>query len=543
MSNAYFQVPQPYNEPVLSYKPGSKERALVKAKLAEMSASEVEVPLIIGGQEIRTDYTAEMFSPHNRELKLGIYHQPEEKEVAMAIEAALDARQAWAAMPWEHRASVFLKAAELAAGPWRATLNAATILGQSKTIYQAEIDAACETIDFWRFNVHYMAKIMADQPHSDPGIWNRVAYRALEGFIFAVTPFNFTAIGANLPTAPAMVGNVVVWKPAPNAVYSAYYVMRLLEEAGLPPGVINFLPGPGAPIGNPVLASPDLAGIHFTGSTATFQLMWKKVAENLSTRKYYPRIVGETGGKDFIFAHPTADVDALVPATIRGAFEFQGQKCSAASRMYIPQSIWAEFKEKYVAEVSQIKVGDPQDFTNFMGAVIDEAAYEKITRYINEAKESDEAEILTGGNSDRVPGFFIAPTTIVTTNPKFKTMQEEIFGPVITIYVYEDDKLDETLDLCNTTSPYALTGGVFAQDRQAIVEMTNRLRDAAGNFYINDKPTGAVVGQQPFGGGRASGTNDKAGSAMNLLRWMSVRTIKETMVPPTDWRYPFMEAE
>ncbi len=541
MSNAHFKVPTPYNEPVFSYKPGSPEKEILKARLEEMGNQRIEVPLIIGGQEVKTGNTAEMCMPHNHQTPLGFYHKAGEKEVKMAIEAALDARSAWANMPWEHRASVILKAADLLSGPWRATLNAATMLGQSKTVYQAEIDAACELIDFWRFNVSYMGQLMADQPMSSPGVWNRIEYRPLEGFVFAVTPFNFTAIGGNLPTAPAMVGNVVLWKPASSAVYSAYYVMRLLQEAGMPAGVINFIPGSGGQVGDPVMASSDLAGIHFTGSTPVFQGMWKTIGETIHEKKYYPRIVGETGGKDFIFAHSSARVDELVVATLRGAFEYQGQKCSAASRMYIPSSIWPEFKEKYVAEVNKIKMGDTADFTNFMGAVIDRYAFNDITSHIDYAKESDEAEIVTGGNYDDSQGYFIEPTTIVTTNPKFKTMQDEIFGPVMTIYLYDDDKLDEALELCNTTSPYALTGAIFAQDRQAITQMANYLRDAAGNFYINDKPTGAVVGQQPFGGGRASGTNDKAGSAMNLLRWMSVRTIKETMVPDTDWRYPFMD--
>ncbi|HML20375.1 MAG TPA: L-glutamate gamma-semialdehyde dehydrogenase [Aggregatilinea sp.] len=541
MSNAYFRVPTPINEPIRSYQAGSAEKKVLKAKLAQMAAEEIEIPLIIGGQEIKTGKLAEITAPHDHTLKLGRYHKAGEKEVKMAIEAALEARKTWAEMPWEHRASIFIKAADLLAGPWRSTLNAATMLGQSKTVFQAEIDSACEVIDFWRFNVHYMTQIMGDQPISSPGVWNRVEYRPLEGFIFAVTPFNFTSIAANLPTAPAMVGNVVLWKPASSAVYSAYYLMRLLQEAGLPDGVINFVPGSGSQVGNPVMASPDLAGIHFTGSTAVFQGMWKTVGETITEKKYYPRIVGETGGKDFIFAHPSSKLDELVTAVIRGGFEYQGQKCSAASRVYIPESLWPAFKEKYAAEVGKIKMGSPEDFTNFMSAVIDKGAFDTIKEYIDYAKASSEAEILTGGGCDDLKGYFIEPTTIVTANPRFRTMEEEIFGPVVTIFVYADEDLDETLALCDTTSPYALTGAVFAQDRQAIVKMSNFLRNAAGNFYINDKPTGAVVGQQPFGGGRASGTNDKAGSAMNLLRWMTVRAIKETMVPPADWRYPFMD--
>jgi 1-pyrroline-5-carboxylate dehydrogenase len=417
------------------------------------------------------------------------------------------------------------------------------MLGQSKVAHQAEIDSACELIDFWRFNTHYMAQLMGDQPNSSPGMWNRVEYRALEGFIFAVTPFNFSSIAGNLPTAPAMVGNVALWKPASSAVYSAYYLVKLLEEAGVPPGVINFVPGSGGQVGNPVMASPDLAGIHFTGSTAVFQNMWKTIGDNIHKMKYYPRIVGETGGKDFIFAHKSANVDALVVAAVRGAFEYQGQKCSAASRMYIPKSIWGTFREKYVAEVEKIKMGDVNDFTNFMSAVIDKAAFDSITEYIEYARKADDAEFITGGKYDDSKGYFIEPTTIVTTNPKFKTMQEEIFGPVLTIYVYQDDDFDHALELCDTTSMYALTGAVWGQNRAAIVHMSDKLRNAAGNFYINDKPTAAVVGQQPFGGGRASGTNDKAGSAMNLLRWMSVRTMKETFVPPKDWTYPFMKEE
>lgn len=541
MSNAYFKVPQPINEPVKSYKPGSPEREELKRKLNELKSQQIEIPLIIGGEEIRTGNTEEIKIPHNHKHILGVYHKASKKEVEMAIESALEARKEWSSMPWEHRVSVFLKIAELLAGPWRSTLNAATMLGQSKTVHQAEIDSACELVDFYRFNSFFMAELMKDQPISPTGFWNRVEYRPLEGFIFAVTPFNFTSIAGNLPTAPAIVGNVSLWKPASSAVYSAYWLMKLFEEAGLPKGVINFVPGSGGQVGNPALTNPNLAGVHFTGSTEVFQNMWKVISDNLKNMKYYPRIVGETGGKDFIFAHSSADIDALVVAALRGAFEYQGQKCSAASRMYVPKSIWKQFKDKYVEEVSKIKMGDVEDFTNFMGAVIDRGAFETITSYIKYAKKSEEAEIITGGNFDDTVGYFIEPTTIVTTNPKFKTMEEEIFGPVLTIYVYEDEKLDETLKLCDETSPYGLTGAIFAQDRKAIVKMSDALRNAAGNFYINDKPTGAVVAQQPFGGGRASGTNDKAGSAMNILRWMTARSIKETFDPPKDWRYPFME--
>jgi len=540
MSNAYFKVPLPVNEPIKSYKPGSLEREELKNKIAELKSKQIEIPLIIGGEEIRTGNTEEIRIPHNHSHILGVYHKASKKEVEMAIESALEARKEWSEIPWEHRVSIFLKMAELLAGPWRATLNAATMLGQSKTVHQAEIDSAAELVDFYRFNSYYFAKLMEDQPFSSSGVWNRMEYRPLEGFIFAVTPFNFTSIAGNLPTAPALVGNVILWKPASSAVYSAYWLMKLFEQAGMPKGVINFVPGSGGQVGNPAMTNPNLAGVHFTGSTEVFQNMWKLISDNLKNMKYYPRIVGETGGKDFIFVHCSADIDALVVAALRGAFEYQGQKCSAASRMYVPKSIWKEFKEKFVEEVSKIKMGDVEDFTNFMGAVIDKGAFETITSYIKYAKSSNEAEIITGGNFDSSVGYFIEPTTIVTTNPKFKTMEEEIFGPVLTIFIYDDNKLDETLTLCDETSPYGLTGAIFAQDRKAIVKMSNALRNAAGNFYINDKPTGAIVGQQPFGGGRASGTNDKAGSAMNLLRWMTARTIKETFDPPKDWRYPFM---
>ncbi len=543
MSNAYFKVPEPINEPIKAYAPGSPEKAELKAKIAELKAQQIEVPIIIGGEEIRTGDTAEMRIPHDHGHLLGVYHRAGEKEVAMAVDAALEAQKQWSVMPWEQRVAIFLKAADLLAGPWRATINAATMLGQSKTAFQSEIDAACELIDFWRFNAYYMAELMKDQPYSPAGMWNRVEYRPLEGFVFAVTPFNFTSIAGNLPTSPAIVGGVALWKPASSAVYSAYYLMKLLEEAGLPKGVVNFIPGSGGKVGNPVMANPNLAGIHFTGSTAVFQDMWKTVGENIAKYKYYPRIVGETGGKDFIFAHNSADTEALAIAAIRGAFEYQGQKCSAASRMYIPKSIWPAFKEKYTAEVAKIKMGDPENFTNFMSAVIDKAAFTSITAYIDYAKNASDAEIITGGNYDDSKGYFIEPTTIVTTDPKFKSMEEEIFGPVLTIFVYEDEKFDEALELCDTTSMYALTGAIWAQDRYALIKMADRLRNAAGNFYMNDKPTAAVVGQQPFGGGRASGTNDKAGSAMNLLRWMSVRTMKETFDPPKRWEYPFMGEE
>jgi 1-pyrroline-5-carboxylate dehydrogenase len=541
MSNAYFQLPEPYNEPVLNYQRDSAERILLEQKLDEMQQNEVEIPVIINGKAVKTGDTVEIRAPHNHEIKLGVYHRAGQEQISQAISAALEARKTWADMPWEHRVSIFQKAADLLAGPWRSTLNAATMLGQSKTVYQSEIDAVAELCDFWRFNTNYMTDLMAEQPQSPPGVWNRVEYRALEGFVFAVTPFNFTSIAGNLPTAPAMVGNVVLWKPASSAVYSAYYLMELLKEAGLPDGVINFVPGSGGQVGNPVMASPHMSGIHFTGSTEVFQGMWKTVGDNISNMKYYPRIVGETGGKDFIFVHNSAKVKPLVTAAIRGAFEYQGQKCSAASRMYIPGSLWDEFRKLYIEEVAKITIGEPTDFKNFFTAVIDEGAFKSIKEYIEYAQDADDAEIITGGTFDDSKGYFIDPTTIVTTNPHFKTMEEEIFGPVLTIYVYDDKDFEATLDLCDQTSPYALTGAIWGQDRGALGHMSDRLRNAAGNFYLNDKPTGAVVGQQPFGGGRASGTNDKAGSAMNLLRWMTARTIKETMVPPEDWTYSYMD--
>jgi 1-pyrroline-5-carboxylate dehydrogenase len=542
MSGTY-RIPKPVNEPVRQYPPGSPERASLKAKLAAMRSQEIEIPLIIGGKEVRTGRMGTCVMPHRHGHVLARYHKAGPKEVAMAIEAALAAHRSWSRMPWQERAAIFLKAAELLAGPWRDTLNAATMLGQSKTVFQAEIDSACEIIDFWRYNPYFMQQIYDDQPFSPLGQWNRVEYRPLEGFVFAVTPFNFTSIGANLPTSPALMGNTVVWKPASTAVYSAYFTYKLLEEAGLPPGVINLLVGSGGEVGNPVLASEHLAGLHFTGSTATFQAMWRTIAENLPRYRSYPRVVGETGGKDFVFAHPSADVPALVTALVRGAFEYQGQKCSAASRAFIPSSLWPEVKEQLLAQVGEIRVGDVEDFRNFMGAVIDEAAFDNIVSYIEFARTSPEAEILAGGTYDKSEGYFIQPTVVLAKSPELKLMKEEIFGPVLTVFVYPDQQLEEALDLCDKGSPYALTGSIFAQDRQAIAFMTERLRDAAGNFYINDKPTGAVVGQQPFGGARASGTNDKAGSMWNLIRWVSPRAIKETFVPPRHFAYPFMAAE
>ncbi|HPT82425.1 MAG TPA: L-glutamate gamma-semialdehyde dehydrogenase [Limnochordia bacterium] len=541
MSNGIFQVPRPDNEPVFAYAPGSPEKAKLKAALEELKGKEVEIPLIIGGQEVKTGRLGDCVMPHNHQHRLGQFHQAGPEEVKAAIGAALQARQAWAALPWEERAAIFLRAAEILAHEKRYLVNAATMLGLSKTPYQAEIDSACELVDFWRFNTYYMEQIYQQQPRSVPLSWNRVEHRGLEGFIFAVTPFNFTSIAGNLPTAPAMMGNTVVWKPASSAVYPAYFVMKILEEAGLPPGVINFIPGPGSTVGEIVLKHRDLAGIHFTGSTATFQNMWKTVGENIHTYRTYPRLVGETGGKDFVFAHSSADLEALVVALVRGAFEFQGQKCSAASRAYIPASLWPEVKERLIAMTKELKVGDVSDFTTFMGAVIDQKAFDNIVSYIEYAKDSPEAEILVGGSYDDSVGYFIDPTIVQTSNPKMKLMEEEIFGPVLTIYVYPDEQLEETLELCNTTSPYGLTGAIFARDRQAIVTMSRALSEAAGNFYINDKPTGAVVSQQPFGGARASGTNDKAGSLLNLLRWVSPRAIKENLLPPRSYRYPHMD--
>ncbi|MDR8392491.1 L-glutamate gamma-semialdehyde dehydrogenase [Aliifodinibius sp. S!AR15-10] len=543
MANAYFEIREPENEPVNSYAPGTPERSALKDELERLKNETVEIPAIIGGEEVKTGNTEDVVMPHNHGHKLGTVHLCGEKEVKMAEEAALEARKKWADMPWEHRASVFKKAADLLSGPWRYTINAATMLGQSKTPHQSEIDAVAELVDFFRYNSYYLTQIYQDQPYSPDGMWNRSEYRPLEGFVFAVTPFNFTSIAGNLPTAPAICGNVALWKPATSSVYSSYFVMKLLEEAGLPKGVVNFIPGSGADVGNPVMNSENLSGLHFTGSTATFQHLWKQIANNIEKYKTYPRIVGETGGKDFIFAHKSSDVDALVVAALRAAYEYQGQKCSAASRIYIPESIWSEFSEQFLEEAQKIKMGDVEDFSTFMGAVIDQKAFDNITSYIDYAKEADDAEILLGGEYDDSEGYFVQPTLVRAHDPKFKTMEEEIFGPVLTVYVYEDAKFEETLELCDTTSPYALTGSIFAQDRDALKHMSDYLRQAAGNFYINDKPTAAVVNQQPFGGARKSGTNDKAGSAANLMRWLSVRSIKESTVPPKDWTYPYMGDE
>ncbi len=540
MSNAIFHLAAPVNEPVRSYAPGSAEKKSLKKRLDDMLGEQIEIPLIIGGREVRTGDTATAVCPHDHGHVLATYHQAGPAEVAAAADAAKEAWHDWSEMPWEDRAAILLRAADLLAGPWRDTVNGATILNQSKTVFQAEIDSACEMIDFFRFNPYYMQQIYKDQPVSSPGIWNRVEYRALEGFVFAVTPFNFTAIGGNLSTSPALMGNTVLWKPASSAVYSGYWTMKLLQAAGMPDGVINFLPGRASKVGDPVLAHPDFAGIHFTGSTPVFQAMWKTIAESLPRYRSYPRIVGETGGKNFVFAHPSANVPAYVTALVRGSFEYQGQKCSAGSRAYVPSSLWPKVREMLVDQIKEIDMGTPLDFRNFMAAVIDEPSFDRIMGYIDHAKNSSEAEILTGGNGDKSEGYFVEPTVVVTTNPHFKLMQEEIFGPVLTLYVYEDADLDKTLDLVDTTSPYALTGAIFAEDRKEVERLAKRLRHAAGNFYVNDKSTGAVVGQQPFGGARASGTNDKAGSMVNLLRWTSLRAIKESYVSPTEFRYPHM---
>jgi 1-pyrroline-5-carboxylate dehydrogenase len=543
MSHGIASVPLPDNEPVLDYGPGSPEKESLKRRLREMLDERIEIPCIVGGREVRTGNTVEAVCPHDHRHVLATVHMAGEEEVEAAIEASQEAWREWSELRWEARAAVFLKAAELLAGPWRDTINAATMLNQSKTVHQAEIDAACELVDFYRFNAFFLQEIYEDQPMSAPGVWNSVEYRPLEGFVFAVTPFNFTSIGGNLPGAPALMGNTVLWKPATTAVVSNYWVMRLLEAAGLPPGVINFVPGRGAAVGNPTFAARQLAGLHFTGSTGTFQHMWKTIAGNIASYDSYPRIVGETGGKDFIFAHPSADLEALTVAMVRGAFEYQGQKCSAASRAYVPKSVWPELAERLEAALAEIRMGSPLDFRNFVGAVIDQAAFDSITGYIEHARNAADASVVLGGGSDSSEGWFVEPTVVETSDPRYKLMREEIFGPVLTVFPYDDDELDEALELCDTTSPYALTGAVWARDRRDLETMAARLRHAAGNFYLNDKPTGAVVGQQPFGGGRASGTNDKAGSSMNLLRWVSMRTVKETFVPDTRLDYPHMGEE
>ena len=541
--NGTYRVPHPKNEPFRSYAPGTPERDSIKARLATMAADQIEIPLIIGGQEIRTGRTTDAVMPHRHSHVLATCHRSGTDEIKQAIQASTDAHREWSAMRWEDRASIFLTASELLATTWRDTLNAATMLDQSKTVYQAEIDAAVEFIDFLRFNVHFAQTIYEGQPFSSEGIWNRTEYRPLEGFVYAVSPFNFTAIGGNLSSSPAIMGNTVLWKPSSAALLGSYYVMRLFEAAGLPPGVINFMPGPPADTTELVLGSPDFAGVHFTGSTGVFQSLWKTVGERIGNYRSYPRLVGETGGKDYIVAHPSADVDALRTAIVRGSFEYQGQKCSAASRAYVPESLWRQLKDPLVDETNAITMGEPTDFRNFMGAVIHASAFEKITGYIDRAAASSDADIIAGGEYDDSEGYFIRPTIIQSHKPDYESMRDEIFGPVVTVYVYPDAEWSAMLSLVESTSPYALTGAVFSRDRVALREAREALRFTAGNFYINDKPTGAVVGQQPFGGGRASGTNDKAGSALNLLRWVSAQSIKETFVPPTDYRYPFMDAE
>jgi 1-pyrroline-5-carboxylate dehydrogenase len=536
-----FRVPQPHNEPVLGYEPGSPEREELRSRLEELSGRRLEIPLVIGGDEVRTGDTFEAVMPNNRSHVLADVHKGGATEVDRAVAAAADAWEDWSRTPWEDRAAVFLRAAELLAGPWRQTLNAATMLGQSKTAHQAEIDAACELIDFWRFNVEYMTRIYQEQPISSPGVWNRLEYRPLEGFVFAVTPFNFTSIAGNLPTSAALMGNTVVWKPASTAAVSAHFLMQLFEEAGLPPGVINLVYGSGAAVGDPALASEHLAGIHFTGSTPVFQGMWKAVGDNIARYRNYPRLVGETGGKDFIVAHPSADADALATAILRGSFEYQGQKCSAASRVFAPASLWPQVREQVAAEIGEMRMGDVTDFSNFVGAVIDASSFATQKEAIDEAKAADgTASIVAGGSYDDSDGWFVQPTVIETSDPDFRTMKEELFGPVVTAFVYDDSRYEDTLDLVDKGTSYGLTGAVFARDLRAVETARERLRYAAGNFYVNDKPTGAVVGQQPFGGARASGTNDKAGSMWNLIRWVSPRAIKETFVPPRDYRYPFL---
>ncbi|MCL9769004.1 L-glutamate gamma-semialdehyde dehydrogenase [Flavobacterium sp. HXWNR69] len=540
MLKGFFNVPKAVNEPVKSYAPGSPERAKVAETYKMMWNSQVEVPLYIGSEEIKTGDTKNMTAPHDHQHIVGVYHQADRALVEKAITEALEARKKWAAMAWENRASIFLKAAELLAGPYRAKINAATMIAQSKTIHQAEIDSACELIDFLRYNVEFMTKIYADQPASTSDMWNRVEYRPLEGFVYAITPFNFTAIAGNLPSSAALMGNVVVWKPAATQVYSANVIMQVFKEAGLPNGVINMVMGDSGMVSDVVLSSPHLAGVHFTGSTGVFNDIWKTIGNNIATYKTYPRIVGETGGKDFIIAHPSANAKQVATGISRGAFEFQGQKCSAASRVYIPQSLWPAVKSNLEADLASMKMGSPEDMSNFITAVISEASFDKLARYIDQAKNDSDSEVIMGGNYDKSKGYFIEPTVILTSNPKYSTMETELFGPVVTIYIYEDAKWSETLKLVDETSEYALTGAVFSQCRYAVEEATVALQNAAGNFYINDKPTGAVVGMQPFGGARGSGTNDKAGSAQNLLRWASVRTIKETFVTPEDYKYPFL---
>ena len=535
-----YRIPTPKNEPIKSYAPGTPEREALKKALVDLKSRKLSVPMVIGGKDITTGDTVEMTAPHDHSLELGHYYRGGKKEIEMAVQAALEAKQDWVNLPWEQRAAIFLKAADLMSGPYRGLMNAATMHAHSKNVFQAEIDAVCELADFFRFNAWYVQQIYDMQPDSAPTTWNYMDYRPLEGFVFAVTPFNFVSIAGNLPTAPAMMGNVVLWKPASSVVYTAHFIMKILKEAGLPDGVINLITARGSDIGDLVMKNPNLAGIHFTGSTGTFQGMWKTVGENIAGYRSYPRIVGETGGKDFVFVHASASPIEVVTALVRGAFEYQGQKCSAASRAYIPMSLWSDIKALLVKQIGELKMGSPEDFTNFINAVIDRSAFSDITAYIDYAKKSKDCEIITGGHYDDSKGFFIEPTVVVTADPHFKLIEEEIFGPVLTIFVYQDQDFEKTLYLCDNTSPYALTGAVFARDRKAVALAGKILRNAAGNFYINDKPTGAVVGQQPFGGARASGTNDKAGSLLNMIRWTSPRTIKETLVPPIDYRYPFM---
>jgi 1-pyrroline-5-carboxylate dehydrogenase len=539
--NGTRRVPPPVNEPVKSYAPGSPEKADLKRRLAAMSAECADIPVVVGGKEIRTGNTVDVRSPHDHQHVIAKFHKARPEDVSAAIAAAGEARKEWASWRWEDRAAVMLRAGELLATTWRSTVNAATMLGQSKTVFQSEIDAACELTDFLRFNAHFAQELYAEQPFSSPGMWNQTDYRGLEGFVYAVSPFNFTAIGGNLTTAPALMGNAVLWKPASTSMLSSWYVYQMLTEAGLPPGVINFLPGDASAISNTVLAHPDLAGVHFTGSTEVFNSMWETIGKNMSRYRSYPRIVGETGGKDFLIAHPSAEAKALAVAIVRGSFEYQGQKCSALSRAYVPKSLWKETLGHMQEMVADIRMGDVADFRNFMGAVIDKKSFERIGEYLADASKN--AKVLTGGKSHGEKGWFIEPTIVQTENPSYRLLCEEIFGPVVTVYVYDDAKWLDTLKLVDSTSPYALTGAVFARERKAILEAHTLLRNAAGNFYVNDKPTGAVVGQQPFGGARGSGTNDKAGSKMNLMRWVSARTIKETFAPPTDYRYPFMGEE
>lgn len=543
MSRGFFEVPPAYNEAVKDYAPGSPERKELHEMIAQLRSAGIDIPMIIGGKEVRTDQKFSVHPPHDRKHTLGYYYKGDASHVTQAIDAALEARYAWQSLSWDHRASIFLKAADLISGPYRAKINAATMLAQSKNVYQAEIDAACETADFFRFNVQYMVQIYKDQPVSSKGVWNRVEQRPLEGFVYALTPFNFTSIAANLPAAPAMMGNVVVWKPAETQIYSAAVIMEVFRAAGLPDGVINMVLVDG-PVGGKVMARhPDFVGVHFTGSTEVFRKIWKAIGENVMLHNTYPKIVGETGGKDFVMVHHTAHPQEVATALSRGAFEYQGQKCSAASRAYIPKGMWTEVKEMLLADLGSFKMGGPEDFSNFINAVIDQNAFDKITGYIKRAEAHPDAEIIAGGDYDDTEGFFIRPTVILTKDPLYESMQEEIFGPVLTIYLYEDEKYEETLGLVDKTSPYALTGAIFASDRFAIDLALQKLVNAAGNFYVNDKPTGAVVGQQPFGGARASGTNDKSGSYLNLLRWVSPRSIKENFIPPRDYRYPFLESE